>query len=201
MSELVLPRNLSLPARLVLGWAFTCHDDRGEVQPAGKPPTAVKRLTNLTGLHDASVRYAVRELEEASLMQTQVIGRGRGRGVHMRIFLLLDRLKVEGVGECGHVTSTAGQRFCARCKQLEGRDDRAWQLKAKEYFFEGIPIPVIATRLSKGIYLASDDDGRSANGGAIVPFLAEDPDTSPFLKKEWRDRLAEIRKGSVVEDA
>lgn len=200
MSELVIPRNLSLPARLVLAWSFTCIDEEGFIAPLGKPPSAMTRLVRLTGLHAASVRYALRELEEASLMQTQVIGLGRGRSTIMRIQVLLSMLKViDGCEACGSPARGAG-RWCARCKQIEGRDDRRWQVKAKEQFLLGVSPTLIASRLDVPLFVGSAKDGRSPNGGAVVAYLAEDPDTRPFLDREWIDKLHERRKGSVVED-
>lgn len=186
MSVFVLPKDLPRRARLVLALAFTVIDDSGEVNPEGFPPSALTTLRRLTGHRKRGVQYALKELERFGLASTRIEQKT------LRVRVDLQALKVEGGCEaCGSPARGTG-RWCARCKQVEGRDDRAWQVKALELHDMGLSPRRIAVRLDRPMFAGSAEDGRDPNGGAVVPYLL----AKGLLGPEWAERLREATRGN-----
>lgn len=191
MSTFVLPPNLPDGVPLLLFAAFTVCDDTGRVEPEGEPPSSIATLMRLTRHDDSTIRRNLRALEQHGLASRTAPA--PGRGVVVRIHL--ERLKVrDGCQVCGSPARGTG-RWCARCKQVLGRDDRAWQIRALELHGEGMSPPRIAAVLNRPLFVASADDGRDPNGGAVVPYLLG----QGLLAASWAERLREAQRGPVEE--
>lgn len=193
MSTFILPRDISRRARLVLFAAFTVMDDRGWVPHEGRPPSSLGILRHLCGdVTRSNITNSVKALVAHDLAEVHRIP-GPRRGVRVRI-------KVEGLrveGQCAVCSSLAHGtgRWCARCKQIFGRDDRAWQVRALELHDQGISPRRISVLLNRPMWAASEEDGRSAHGGAVVPYLLEQGELGP----EWAERLRSATRGHVDE--
>lgn len=190
MSTFEMPANLSRRGRSMLALAFTVIDDRGDVALEGDPPSAMTTLMKVTGHTRQNVWASLRDLRDEGLAKSWKQDGG------LRVRVNLDELHVEGACiECGSPSKGTG-RWCARCKQIFGRDDRAWQVKALELHDKGLTPTRIAVKLDRPLYVASNDDGRDAHGGAVVPFLLG----KGLLGPEWATRLREARRGASVSD-
>lgn len=199
MSVFALPRWLPRRSRLVLFAAFTVIGDDGWIVGEGNPPSAMRTLTRLCDAAPSNVRRSLRLLESAEL--ATCVMRRFGRSFHLAVRIHLGELRVEGsCAECGSPSRGTG-RWCAYCKQVVGRDDRAWQTKALELWGMGLSPPRIAARLRLPMFERRSDDGREAGGAAIVPFLVAHPDLADWPEREaWSQRLREMGKGSGVSD-
>lgn len=119
---------------------------------------------------------------------------GPRRGVRVRI--LLGNLRVTSQCEaegCPRIAEKTG-KWCARCRQLFGRDDRAWQVRALELHAKGLTPTRIAIVLDRPLWAASEPDAR-ASGGAVVPYLLE----QGVLDAAWAERLRVATRGHVDE--
>jgi DNA-binding transcriptional ArsR family regulator len=184
-----LPREISRRARLILFACWTVSDDEGEVEAWGKPPSCMTTLMLCTDHEQGSVRHGLRELERAGLVKR------RYEDKILRVKVLQEP-PAQGVCEsCGRKTMGTG-RWCAVHKQTEGRIDRSWQVAALELHKLGYEPIRIATILRRPLLVASHDDGRNPNGGAVVPFLL----SKGRLDDTWRERLREAENGAL-EDA
>lgn len=187
MSTFALPQQLSRKARLVLFAAFSVVDDTGEVMPEGSPPSSITTLRRLTGTDRWSILEALAELEAFDLCaRWRVFYIGRTQPVNAtRVRIHLEGLRLRDACEaCGSPSRGTG-RWCARCKQVLGRDDRAWQIRALEMHDQGVSPRRIAVLLDRPLWKGSADDGRDANGGAVVPYLL----SKGALGAEWGERL------------
>lgn len=195
MSVFALPLDMPARARALLYASLMVVDSRGVVEPSGTPPRAMKTLMTLCGVTRRNIERALVQLRRFDLVET-------ARAHHaLTVRIKLEQLRVMGGCEvCGNPARGTG-RFCAFCKQREGRDDREWQIRAIELFGAGLSPPRIAARLRMPLFVARAEDGREAGGGAVVPFLVSHPDLREWREREaWSQRLREMDKGSGIEE-
>lgn len=197
MSTYVTPKNLSRRAQELLTCALRVTDENGAVWPTGTPASALTTLTNVMRKDARNVRTALRELEGQGLAHSYLfIVKGQpGRG-GLRVVLNVSGTSwVPGLcATCGASTKGTG-RWCASHKQTEGRHDREWQVAAKVLLEAGHTPLNIANWLRRPYMVASNADGRSANGGAVVPFLLG----QGLLGLEWAEMLRDAVRGSEEE--
>jgi hypothetical protein len=176
--------------------SFSVVDDDGWVQMTGKPPSALRTLCDLRGITAQNVRAAIRDLERFAIVRRKRNYCPGYHGTTLALQVDIAGLNIVGGCEvCGAPAKGTG-RWCARCKQVEGRDDRAWQVKALELYDAGVSPTRIAVRLQRPMYVAPlADDGREMRGGAVVPFLL----FKGRLGDEWARRLKEAQRGTVEE--
>jgi hypothetical protein len=151
-------------------------------------------LVNVMRKQPAAIRRALKEVKHEGLAHTYlVVHKGKqGRG-GLRVVLNVSGIPwVAGLcATCGKGTNGTG-RWCAEHKQKEGRHDRKWQVAA-EYLLEvGHPPITIASILRRPFLVASNEDGRSANGGAVVPYLLG----QGLLGPEWSEALRAAAMGN-----
>lgn len=181
MSALIqLPRDLVRSARAAVYAALAIADpDTGEVDGG------------MAALHDAlghddegSTRRAVAAAESWGFLRRVHV---RGSAPHLYVV----RARMRNGGHCALCLepSKAG-RFCAKCKQVAGRDDRKWQLKAIVLAVEGKSPPEISVAVNRPLWTTREEDGDQ--GSAVVPFLLAE---APWLLKPdaetWRRALLE----------
>lgn len=186
------PNQLPRRARWLLRDMEGIIDHEGAIPLRGRPPSALTTLVDETGNDERNIRAALRELETAQLVITY---REKGNGVHgegtLRI-KVIGHVRVENTcEECSTATSGTG-RWCERCKQVF-RADREWQLVARFLCrTRGLEPSRIASIVGRPLFVASQDDGRGANGGAVVPYLLG----QRLLGQEWMERLREALQGA-----
>lgn len=196
-----IPLDVSRAARLILAYCWLVSDDEGNVELWGSPPSALTTLMECTGHQRRAVYEGLRELHDKG----HALVRYRGRdgvvfdepgGSRVLVVKVLAEPPASGICEqCSRKTKGTG-RWCADCKQTVGRSDRAWQVAALELHKLGYEPARIAAILDRPLFAASANDGRSANGGAVVPFLI----SKGMLGEEWRERLRNALNGEP-EDA
>lgn len=202
----VMPKNLSRRAQELLTCAMRVTDEGGAVWPTGTPPSALTTLKNVMRKDARNIRTALRELQREGLAYTYLFiprargekprtrpqGGGRGHG-GMRVVINVSGAPwVDGLcATCGTATNGTG-RWCAEHKQTEGRRDRRWQIAAEVLFEVGHSPQRIATLIQKPYLVASFEDGRTANGGAVVPYLLG----AGLLGPEWTETLRNAAMGN-----
>lgn len=182
---------LTLKANALLAWSLLALDGADGVVMSGSPPSALRTLCTLTGKQRANVRRALLELRAHGIVVTS------RAGVHGPLRIHVVRSAVAAIGvlcvTCTRPTRGAG-RWCPDCKQ-KYRSDRAWQQDAEQLHRAGHSPLTIAGKLDRPMYVASAEDGRNANGGAVVPYLIG----KGLLGEEWAERLREAERGGVDE--
>lgn len=186
---MTLPKQLTRKARSMLDTCMLCMDQDGEVIATGSPPSVMHTLRQRTDYTRQSVRKSLRELHELGLILV------RYKDKCLRVKVIVAKPVLEGICEsCGKPANGTG-RWCAHCKQTEGRSDRRWQVAALELHDCGHTPARIAVLLQRPLMVASHDDGRNPNGGAVVPFLL----SKGKLGAEWATRLREAMNGAIEE--
>lgn len=207
-SMLTLPQ-LPRRALLVLNVAMRQMDAYGYVDEHGDPPSAMTTLMHSCQMNRGNVWQGLRRLEERDLA-TRIYAdepsrRSRRRYRHgqpLRVRIHIERLRLTNAcGQCGKPADYR-DRWCGRCFQLFGRDDRAWMFRARDYFGRGKTPSEIAVLVSRPMYEARNDDGRDGSGGnAVVPWLINDPELADWPEREeWVRRLNEWKKGRGIDE-
>lgn len=203
MTTYVVPQNLSRRALELLSGAQRHADENGVVWPTGTPPSSLTTLKNALRKDARNIRTALRELEREGMAHTYLLvhkerascraqGGGRGHGGWRVVVNVSGTPWVAGLcATCGIATNGTG-RWCAEHKQKEGRHDRKWQVAAEHLLELGYPPLKIAGLLRRPYLVASNDDGRSANGGAVVPYLLG----RGLLGLEWTETLRAATMGN-----
>lgn len=165
--------------------------DDGEVDLTGTPPSALTTLCAQTGNRRSNVSEALRQLQAEGLCTV----RRTGKPPCLRVkFDVAKIIFGDACIVCGSGAKGTG-RWCARCKQVLGRDDRSWMIRVLELHGEGYSPPRIAAVLDRPLFVASAVDGRDPHGGAVVPYLLG----KGLLGPSWASRLREATRGPVEE--
>lgn len=195
-----IPLDVSRSARLILAYCWLVSDDDAEVELWGSPPSALTTLMECTGHQRKSVWEALRELHEKGHVLVRYRTRDgalvdeHGGGNVLTVKVLAEPPASSVCDACSRKTKGTG-RWCADCKQTVGRADRSWQVAALELLKLGYEPTRIASILDRPLFAASANDGRNANGGAVVPFLI----SKGMLGEEWRERLRNALNGEPEE--
>lgn len=188
MSTFTLPCNLTARARTTLFAALTVCGDDGEIPPEGAPPSVVTTLRRLRGINKREhIIGGLRDLEAEGLATVW----RQWRSLHAKIHLGKLRPR-DGCQYCGSLARGTG-KWCARCKQILGRDDRAWQIRALELHDTGSSPRVIAVILDKPMWVGAIEDGLGRSQ-AVVPYLL----SKGVLGPEWAERLRNATRGASM---
>jgi len=179
-----LPRDVTRRERLVLFGALLIADEAtGEVCGELKGESGKQRLMRLLDHSEgARMKETLRALENRGLI----------RRIRTRLFVVLGAFVgprvCEGCRDPMYNTGRAAARWCAGCRQVIGRSDRAWQLKAISLLVAGKTPPEIHAALKRPLWRAPDGDTQSS---AIVPYLL----AQGLLDATWRVALKRALEG------
>jgi hypothetical protein len=193
----LLPGQLPGRARRLLRELERLMGPTGAIPARGAPASAMTTIVDETDIDERNVRTALRQLEDAQLVITYRTPEAGQHGPGPLRINVLGSIRIENTcEECGAATQSTG-RWCEACKQ-RFRSDREWQLCARFLArSRGFEPGRIAAILDRPLYVASEQDGRSANGGAVVPYLLG----QRLLGAEWMERLREALQGAGSDDA